>query len=819
VPKLEELNGQQAAIDGILARRGTPTKEIVIITGSQGSGVTWTLEHTATMWQSSGGASIVAKGEPFARERELFPWLMLTSPGAKRLARFEVLKSGISHGSRAIPVVGQVTSFLIDELLNYRKRRIAREAVALTQQEQDLLFVIQASSQHKRLLLTIDNIEAWDRASWGLLGLVLSDSLHQLYPAIADALVLVGANNETLSRLRPISSDLPITEYSIKSLNQNEFSVALSTFGIPITSESEMNSLYGVTDGRLDLVHDLGVHIRLSSSDDLTCATDGFYDRLIDRRITSLEAKVPDLQRFLAIAAILGERFSIEEIRCLTGYSQENLNTIVRLAADEHFISAQGDFLGFSSTALHQHFYREQSSEYCAYHGKLAECVRTIRAGDYEYRLHHLLLGGNDEEALTCYALAALSAKRQQRPTLGQTDVSKLSGWIDVRDYLATMTAAYDSYESHSFSQALQILDKIEGFLPDVLIAERDYLESQILSKTHGVIDYERAVEILGRWGGLKTREPEVWSRIGQVLIVGLVQVGRIDEARKLEADLEAYYWSHRKVDPWALYSLNVLRRRSECLHHLPTATIHLERALAYFGPLDSQTPPRHPIQYYYALVNLVGNQIAGGHFDEAFQRALDLETFVSDHSMIRWPGLENAANNSILAGFLSRNLLVSKASDMMTHVYESATGVGDRLLIQNNHAVLLIYANQLARAQDLLEKAFSELSADTKPDEYHFYFVGNNLALLRAIAGDISGAQDLFGKCGDGIDRLQVAIRQTLRRRHELLALGLASGQEFSKEELDMYLLDHYPMQIGPQWAFYGRGFLLSDIQFWTAD
>jgi len=339
------------------------------------------------------------------------------------------------------------------------------------------------------------------------------------------------------------------------------------------------------------------------------------------------------------------------------------------------------------------------------------------------------------------------------------------------------------------------------------------------LLKMHGVNDYEHAVKLLGHWGSLKAREPELWSRIGQVLIVGLVETSRADEARELEADLEAYYWSHRKVDPWALYSLNVLRRRSECLHHLPTATMHLERALAYFGPLGPQTLPRHPIQYFYALVNLVGNHLAAGRFDEAHQKALELETFVRDHQMMHWPGLENAANNSILAAYLSKNLAMTKATALMEQLYEGATGVGDRLLIQNNYAVFLIYADQLAKAEELLEKALSELVADTRPDEYHFYFVGNNLALLRATGGNISGAQDLFTKCGDGIDRLYLAIRQTLRRRHELLAPALANGQELGKEKLDMYLLDHHPPQIGPQWSFYGRGFLLSDIQFWTAD
>jgi hypothetical protein len=43
--------------------------------------------------------------------------------------------------------------------------------------------------------------------------------------------------------------------------------------------------------------------------------------------------------------------------------------------------------------------------------------------------------------------------------------------------------------------------------------------------------------------------------------------------------------------------------------------------------------------------------------------------------------------------------------------------------------------------------------------------------------------------------------------------------AQGIGTEKFDSFLKDLYGPQIGPQWKFYGRGFLLSDIQFWASD
>lgn len=817
--KLEQLNGQQEAIDGVLSRRTVSAKEVVVISGSQGTGVTWTLERCAEAWEAAGGASVQVKGEPFASERALFPWLTMTSSPGKRRARFEVLKSGVAHGSRGIPFVGHVASFLIDELLNYRKRRLAREAIVLSQQEQDLLFVIQTVSQNKRLLMTVDHLEAWDQASWALLGLILSANLNELYPAVANALIVVGASREVPARLRSICGDLPVAEYAIRALDRQETFLAISAFGMPTTAAEDVDTLYTITNGRLDLLHDLATHLQRAPGSRLSAATQDFYDRLIDRRLADLSDRTPSLSGFLLAAAILGKAFAIEDVRCLTGYSQAELDAILRLAAAEQFVSAPSDVVSFNSKALHQHFLRERSPEHLIYHAKFAECLRTMRPGDYAHRLRHLLLAEKREDALTCYALAALSARRQHDPAPGSTGLEALTGWGEITSFLDTMRAAYDAYEHHYFDDGFQCLDKVEGFLPESLIAERDYLESQMLLKSARVSHYERAVKLLERWAPLKDREPEIWSRIGQVLVVALVETGRLEEARRLETDLATYYWSHRQVDPWALYSLNVLRRRSECLHHIPTATMHLERAITYFGPSEPHALPRHPIQFYYTLTNLIGNLTAGGRFDEAYQRSLELDALVREHQLIPWPGLENASNNLILAGLLSGNLAIGAAAALMEQVSEGATGAGDRILIQNNCAVLLIRTGQLAKGEGVLEKAYSGLIAATNPDEYHLYFVGNNLAFLRAVTGNRTDAERIYGGCCAGIEHLYPAVRQTLARRHELLSPVLATARDLGVEKLDAFLSNHYPLQVGPQWQFYGRTFLLSDIQFWSAD
>jgi hypothetical protein len=711
-----------------------------------------------------------------------------------------------------------MTSYLVEEVLNHNKRRLAREALVLTEQEQDLLFVIQTAAQRKQLLLTMDHLEFWDEASWSLLSLVLSTKLNELYPVLADAMILVGASREVPSRLQTILSSVPLTELPIRLLEPHEMPIALSTFGFPALSPGDTSRLYEVTNCRLDLLHDVNQHFRGADLAGLSGSWSDFYAKLVKRRILSLQGHIKDLEDTLAAAAIIGRVFTLNDIACLTGSAVDTVSTTLGLAASEHFVSI-GDVARFESAELHRYFHRARKSEHTRYHAKFAECLRLMRPGDYGHRVHHLLLAGNVEEALTCYALTALAARREYSAPPAPGELESSPAWLDIRQYLDKMLAAFDAYDDQQLNEGLAILEEVEAFLPEPLIAERDYLEALFLLAAPSVSSYDRARLLLERWNKLADREGELWARIAQSLIMAQAQTGHLDEARQLEANLTATYWGRRHVDPWVLHALNVLRRRSECLHSLPVATQRLESAVSYFGPSDGETLPRHPLQYYYTLTNLIGNQLASGRFVDAGSKATELEELIRHYQSLPWPLPEIAANNSVLARFLAGTIDVTTAAALLTKVAQGSAEAGDRLLLQNNCAVLMARTGKIQEARSTLEAAHELISSSKEPDGYHRYFVSNNLAALLALNGDLDRAHKLIEDCSAAVEQFYPAIRATMARRQQLISDAINEAPHLTPEEFDDFLIQRYGMQVGPQWAFYGRGFLLTDIQYWSAD
>jgi hypothetical protein len=817
--KIENLNGQQEVIDAVLGKYNFGGKELLVASGTPGVGVSWALQRAAEGWEAAGGIALHATGEPLAIDRKLFPWLTLILPGSKRLARLTLLKGGVTQGSRAIPMVGSLTSFIVDEVLNYRKKRLAREAVLIGEQEQDLLFVIQNTAGRKRLLLTIDKLDVWDEPSWNLLRLILSSRLDELYPALKDVLLLVASPKALSPRLSSLGVDLPTTEFLIRPLERAQLPTALATFDLKINNRDDMDRLYEMTDCRLDLLHDLAVHFRDMHLEGVEGGLDIFYTRMMERRIHGIGDQTHALEELLAAAAVLGQTFTFDDIQCLTGYPVERLDANLQFALSEHFVSIIGQTARFQSNSLHQYFHREYSSDHVRYHGIFAECLRAMRPGEYAYRLRHLILAERPEDALTCYALAVLASFRARDAAPEPGPLKEVSGWREVSEYLVTMKTAHELYVTRQLLRGIEALDTVEGFLPEVLSAERDCLESQILLESHRVVDFRRAETLLGRWEHLKSVEGELWARIAHVLIVAHVQTCETEKARALEKALTAEYWNKRRLDPWALYGLNVLRRRAECIHQLPTATLRLESAVSFFGPRDAGTLPRHPRDYYYSLNNLVGNLLANGRFTDAYDRAVELEELVRDHPHLGWLVLEIPANNCILASYLSGQLSPSTAIEMMEKVLEQQNGTGDHVLMENNHAVYLAHVGRESEAFEMLSRIYSRINSDGQPDSYHRYFVGDNLAGLMAVAGKTSEAIALHAECSRLLDDFYPAIHETMRRRHELIGPVLGDAQALGISGFDAFLAKNYKSQLGPQWAFYGRGFLLTDIQFWAQD
>lgn len=818
--RLESVNGQQAVIDRIVSTAPANGKIAFLVCGAPGTGVSWALDQGAEQWKATRNASLQARGDCFASQRKLFPWLTLATPGAKDLARVEILKESVKDVSSAIPMFGSATSHLLDDLLHVRRNLLAREAIILSKEEQDLLFVVQAVAQKKRLLLTLDHMDFWDSASWDLLGLILSSHLQELYPALADVQLLFGVRETAPPRLCALLDEykIPTEVFRIHAIARAEMPTALRTFGFPEMQQQEVDGLYEATDGRLDLLHDFSAHLRNNTLAKDAHGFGGLFANLLSNRMRSLVRQAPELDPILSAASILGRSFTLDDAQCLTGQTAEKLEAALNAAADARLLTLLGGLVQFQSGTLHDYFHRAGISEHPKYHLKYAQCLRIMRPGDYEGRWSHLILADRPEEALTCYALAALHSRRQKSLTPEPNSLSQAASWGEIKDFLAQMFRAYDAFETDKLGEAMDVVASIEAFLPDALLAERDYLKAQIRLKSHRMQDFEESAALLKPWDRLKDEEGEIWSRITQARMIGLVEINATEEAARLEEELTKYYYARRRVDPWALYALNVLRRRSEPLHRLPVATQRLENALEFFGSLHSNDLPRHPIQYYYTLNNLVANLLASARFEDAGRRAAELDALVNRHAL-PWPSLEVPVNNFVLAAFLGGKLSAELAVRVLSEVQSEPPTSGDGLLIANNYAVLLAHAGQVDDAKRRLQDCYRQLSVDSPCDPYHKYFIGNNLAALTALTDDNVLARQIYDECLPLVEGLYPTIRETIRERHRLFGAVLRDAQTHGIETLDRVLLGPSQARFGKHWEFYGRGFLLSDIQFWSVD
>lgn len=814
--RLADVTGQQIAIERILERQTSLQKECVIISGVIGAGVSWALTEVGVEWERRGGRALKASGAALAVSRQLFPWLMMRSPCQTNLARAEIMKSGAAELAKAIPIVGEAASYVVDIVLNYRRKRIAQQTQMLSEKEQDILYVIEGAASNKRLLLIVDQIATWDDDSWSLLELIMSSSLDGIYPSLANVLILIGSDEVSLVRCQRLAQKLPLHEFIIHRLHRVDLSTALAAFEFPHLEQFEIDLLHEATGGRLDLLHDFAVLAREVGWKNPGGDAALFYGKLIERRLRALKGDINALEGLLKAAAFIGRSSSKNEISCLTGCDGDKLSDILNWAEGENLIKTSDDTITFPSIAMRDYFRSSQIGNERAYHQKFADCLRKLRPGDYQARSRHLLLAGQIEAAEICFCLATLDAHRQRSPVSNPSAMHESAHWKSFGEYLGLMTKAYMALAHDKIEDGLTILQTIESILPDPLLAERDYLEAQLRLKSYRLADFERAVIVLNRWRNFQTIEGELWSRIAQTLFIALAETQRYAEAREIEETLTRFYAARKNLDPWALFGLNVLRRRSECLYHLIPARNRLLSSIEYFGPATMGGLPRHPIQYYYALTNLVSNLIASGDFSGAYTRGEELQSLLKTRAANYWPALENAANNLILAGYLANVLSLADATTLISQIDEDADDLGDRILIKNNHAVLLILGGNIIDAKKIFSDAYSKLAANTQVDGYHRYFVANNLAALTAMENNVSDALNIMHEASNCLSAMLPSIRETLIRRHNLILNKLPDAYKLTATTYDCLLSKENLPQVGPQWAFFGRGFLLSDIQFW---
>lgn len=827
---ISELTGQVKVVEDILGSFDFGVNLRHLLSGPSGSGKSWVVREIARQWRHSGNAVYVTTGDLLNSKRSYYPFFATPNEFVHRQDS-ESLKMIMSEGGKSIPGFGHVISATLHTLFQREKTRRRRETLYLSDVEFEILHRIETADGKRPILLIAENFHWWDENSLECLKVLLSTSLWDIYPSLIDLHCIFVVTEDQTAVVPLVVSELlngmTPTHHSLKHVAEAEFAKILKAFGYsePL-SDKARRFLFAICGGNLHtmrcIAQDLSerrYELRDLSENSSSARLSDVALHGIELRLRQITSSAPPLLHVLRAASVVGLSFSDADVQCVTKLPDAQIVETLKQAQLLSLVERQETNYTFGHEVLRDYFVNWNVEDGYKYNEAYAECLRLTRPGEYAQRAMHLELAGKKEQASELHLITRLQQWR--RGTVREESRPKkelLRGESgSLGQYERNIMKAYENYFSHYYEACISDLQRIEDLYSNLLLAERDYLLSLALMKGAGRQKRARACEILSDWRDCQNSEGEQWARLMSSLLIGYIHTDRYDEARRIERELMKYYAGRVQLDQQAEVGINILRRKSNAIHAAEIAAERTLQAADFFGPLSKDGPPHNPVEFFMALSNLSGNLLVSGKFEEAFEYARVAIDVFEKHSLFRLHGVEKPINNFVLASYLSDRVSPAEAARILAGAIELAGEGGDSILVRNNRAVLSALGGDLGWALQEFQALAKQIEDREIEDSFYLYFIRSNLIALLFLSGDKTDAISRWSKLEDAIPFIAEADRVFLIRRHEMQKQAFERIEAGDIEGWHTYLQKNFQNELGRPWQFYGRGFLVSDLQFWS--
>lgn len=832
--ELEDILGQTEIIDTIFDFIETEEKKIFLLEGESGCGKSYLSQKLTQKWTKNNPSNFALffRGDNSYSERYYFPFLTCTFIRNEVFAKKAGTEKAILEVSKDVPGIGNLLSFMVSALSNSRKKVKYESAIIFNQTELDIFFKLQFYAKKGKLFLVADNFHWWDEQSISFLKLLCSDETRNTYSFLKDSIILIitTANQEKVSKkaMNEFVNNFVKKKVVLKSIELKKYELVLQSFGVEKKiSPNILSILFAQTGGHLELIKNLVDYINKKNSNNFEgfntlAEVDIYKEKILEERLKLYGATGGQIIDLLAVASIIGLSFDYAELECLTKKKKSILKNII-LESNELSITKHDEGKIFFRHEIFKAFFLcKLNSKKSEYYIKFAECLRILRPGDYNSRARYLFDAGEIEDSVVYYISGYLNSirngKNYQETAIKIEILAKEYG---LDEYYKLMVEAYKSFNKRNYEEAIQILKNIEDFYPKLLLAEKDYLLSICYSKSLDISQRIEAKNILSIWinDKIKVKEGEVWIRVMSTLIILNIHLNDYYEARRMEKFLLIFLSERKNYDPLVYDAINIIRRKANALHSAEISALRTKHSIEHFKATDDYGEIKNPIQYYMALANHSGNLIICGEFKEANFYSNEAIKLLSKSENMEFPRPEIPINNFIVSGFLSGELSPDDGINLYNKIFAENTcsDYADHVLLLNNQAILLVHSNNFKEAIFLLDKAINFLKEKKSEDNFYEYYLKMNLLTLNSLLGYKKNLKTDLKKLFKRIPCLPDSDKESLMRRHTFYEKSLLSVKFKSPGELDSYLLKKDPMGLGKTWRFWGRGFLLSDLQFWS--
>jgi hypothetical protein len=793
---------------------------VIVFTGHRGCGKSVIIEEIADAFKDTWKVFLLTgagKGSP--------PYYTWYAASQKSVALTRKQLTDISFGISFQPV-GLPVGLGLNVGMTLSK-------VTFNNNEYAILKAIEKTIDQDRVLFLAEDYNSWDQASKELLSKLIAYKSSLFVDKKCVSVVLIDSQIDDKAHLSE-SFQSDIQEIRIADIPYQDIVEIISrNLCIDSLNIGDLEEIVRFTSYDLRLIG-LAVQYEQNSTD--SSSSRNLRD-LLEKRISQMPESQQQVCRTLECVSIINSHFTEKEAAFLLSreplYAEKNLDEAVKM-----YLVRKRQAYDFPNQEIQRFFEEKLNIEKKYLHHKFAQYLQIYHPDDFLGRAHHLFLSddvGDEDNAKNAAYFLAIEIMRRREITDGDDEAYLQNRLKEITDalpdifrkrVLVCISAYFEGIlllNRCNYNEAIMKLSEVqyvyasEAFYVDVM---RQKLLSmvQLADDLHSIKTL--ADHIYDIVSSEKFVEDEIWCKTALLLIevYGNRHV-RQDRFDSLKSGFEARVRKHIKLGSFrALYAKYTCK--SSLFFNSMVATKLTEDSCEYFRTYNN------PLSLYFSLCNNAANRIICGEYDIADKRLRECENIIEDNPNIQFPGTYKVFNNKIIKSFLQSEgkLLDFSSRDRNTilHAAETAIVELEQLISKQGYEVShviefnLLGMYMLCGKNEKANELFLRFEMQYKKLDIFYKYYFHSAGCTRNI---LDGRFEEAYIHLESMDRLHVVLlanfTKILDKRSQIL--GQLISERYSGDAFDLnYELIKKGIKVqDPSASFWGRGFLLSDLQF----
>lgn len=716
------------------------------------------------------------------------PFLAAISKKENKLvnAGIEIIKSF----SEMIPTWGDALEKILSIEIQYPSE--------FSETEINIISQIKVVAQDSMVILLCEDISSWDEPSLILLWKIIKyrNELGRF------KLCCICTDSVTLNEFEGFFTHI----CELKAFNIND-SVKLVRTLFPNTSldDVDIKSICSICKCNIGIVSLMISHIN---------STRSFSDKEVRNIIISTIHDSEKVSLLLDKASIIGISSYKMLLKDFVNYDDFEFQHSINEAADAQLLEQTSEHVAFANETIWGVFntYNKDNKKY---HYELATCIKAIMPTSHKRIGVEYILAGLSDKAAIHYVLSAIYYYINYRikPLFTEQEKDLLSSY-GLLEFCNQIITLYSNY----YNGVFDVNSTYPSTKYDELNFEVDYLKAFVfinmkIEHTY----YENMYNNLWRWvenNKFKEENPEQRLRAAHLCLETGVELhtglnksllnnvqNTIDKYIKTDRNIEFFNYDFKSKSN-GIFSIEIAANETF------QAVNALERNNSY---------NRRSYKYLIFLTNALANAIVLGKEDKALEYTKKAMNYIQAVDVFPNYFL-GALNNNMLLTFLLWDMkkfceeFESIELYMIKLINQSRDEIS-KVLYKNNLAVFYLYQQDIVAAEKIFDELYQLVEYNEDIDDYYSYLIKNNYYLLNYLkTGKID--IDFF------IDELSALKPLDLNMKYFNARIKYIKNkllQGFKLKIQNTQWNDFDRLQVGEAWFFWGKWFLMSDIQFWS--